>query len=112
MKSISSLALLCLLCAFTTSAIAQSPEIDSSDELDSVAEPLLWQDRETGYWFSADALLWKRSGTGSGGTVIGGPEGFGFSGGAFSNEGGYRLGAGWLIDSNYELQGSWTSFSG
>ena len=51
-------------------------------------------DRDTGFWLSADALLWKRNNSGGSGPIIGGPESLRFGDDRFHFEGGYRLGAG------------------
>lgn len=106
-----SLVVLCLLLAWTPGANAQpvEPVIDPSA---AAGDYFVLSERDSGYWVSAEALMWKRSNSGSSGPIIGGPESFRFGNDAFHYEGGYRLGAGWLIDSNYEVEGIWTQFNG
>jgi hypothetical protein len=105
-----SLAVLCLLYAWIPSAMAQHVEPD--DPVEEAGDYFIWSERDTGYWVSADALLWKRNNSGGSGPIIGGPESLGFGSDAFHFEGGYRLGGGWLIDPNYEVEGFWTQFGG
>ncbi len=89
-----------------------SSHAESDDEPDDVGEVLLFSDRETGFRFEADALIWNRTDSGSGGRVIGGPQGFSLDNADYSFQGGYRLTVGYLIDSNYEVEGMWTDFAG
>ncbi len=98
---------LCLSCSWACPAQAQSDEPD-----EEAIGAFLWPDRETGFWLTTEALLWRRNNSGGSGPVIGGPESIRFGGTDYHNEGGYRVGVGWLIDPNYELEGVWTSFSG
>lgn len=102
-----SLAVLSLLCAWVSGAHAQpaEPAPDGDDYF-------ILSERESGIWLSADALLWSRNKSGSGGNIIGGPEALNFANADFHHEAGYRLGLGWLIDPNYEVEGVWTQFNG
>ena len=103
-----SLAVLSLLCGSVCPAQAQA---DLPDD-DPAIGAFLWPDRETGFWLTTEALLWRRNNSGGSGPIIGGPESIRFGDANFNYEGGYRVGVGWLIDPNYELEGVWTSFSG
>lgn len=110
-----SLAVLCLLYALIPSAYAQHVELpdEPAEEAEAEADDyFIWSERDSGYWLSADALLWKRSSSGGSGPIIGGPESLNFGNSSFNFEGGYRLGVGWLIDPNYEVEGVWTQFGG
>ena len=98
---------LCLSCSWACPAHAQSDEPD-----EEAIGAFLWPDRETGFWLTTEALLWRRNNSGGSGPVIGGPESLRFGGSEYHYEGGYRVGVGWLIDPNYELEGVWTSLSG
>ncbi|MEK6261212.1 MAG: hypothetical protein AABP62_21640 [Planctomycetota bacterium] len=100
-----SLVALSLLCASVPSAKAQ--HVESTVPPDDY---FIMSERESGFWLSADALLWKRNNPGGGSNIIGGPEALNFSDGKFQFEGGYRLGLGWLIDPNYEVEGVWTQY--
>ena len=102
-----SLVVFSLLCAWVPGAMAQpaEPAVEADDYF-------ILSERDSGYWLSADALLWKRNNSGGGGNIIGGPEALSFGNASFHHEGGYRLGAGWLIDPNYEIEGYWTQFGG
>ena len=106
-----SLAILCLLSAWMPGANAQHVE-PVGEPSEAAGDYFIWSERETGFWVSADALLWKRNNSGGSGNVIGGPEALRFGNDNFNFEGGYRLGAGWLIDPNYEVEGFWTQFGG
>ena len=105
-----SLVLLCILIGPTAGVDAQadgeSPRIVIDDGCG------LWSERDTGFWVSAEALLWNRTQSTGGGTIIGGPESLEFGNQSYTYEGGYRLGLGWLIDPNYEVEGIWTQFHG
>ena len=106
-----SLAVLCLLYAWIPGANAQ--HVEPADEpTEDAGDYFIPSERDTGFWLSADALLWKRNNSGGSGPIIGGPESLRFGGDSFHFEGGYRLGAGWLIDPNYEVEGFWTQFGG
>ena len=100
-----SLAILSLLCAWVPGAKAQPAE-----PVPEMGDYFMASERDSGIWLSAEALLWKRNSTGGGGNIIGGPQAFNFGDANFHFEGGYRLGVGWLIDSNYEVEGIWTQF--
>ena len=106
-----SLTVLCLLCAWIPRAQAQHVEPVDEPTVDA-GDYFVLSERETGFWLSADALLWKRNNSGGSGPIIGGPESLRFGNDSFHFEGGYRLGAGWLIDPNYEVEGFWTQFGG
>ena len=106
-----SLAALCLLCAWLPGANAQQMKpVDEPAE--DAGDYFVMSERDSGFWLSADALLWRRNNTGGGGSIIGGPEALRFGDDSFHFEGGYRLGVGWLIDPNYEVEGFWTQFGG
>lgn len=105
-----------LLASWTAVAIAQSDgDAEDTEEEDcsnyQLSEPFAFVEPAAGFRFQADALYWTRTNSGSNNPVIGGPESFSL--GSLSNNyvGGYRIGAAWLIDPNYEVEGIWTSFS-
>ncbi len=100
-----SLVALYLLGAWIPGAKAQQME-----PVPEAGDYFMLSERESGFWLSAEALLWKRNNSGGGGNIIGGPEALRFGADSFHFEGGYRLGAGWLIDPNYEVEGIWTQF--
>ena len=106
-----SFAILCLLSAWIPRANAQQVE-PMSGPSDAPGDYFIMSERDAGYWVSADALLWKRNNSGGSGNIIGGPEALRFGDDNFHHQGGYRVGAGWLIDPNYEVEGFWTQFGG
>jgi len=66
---------------------------------------------ESGFRFQADGLLWSRTDVSSSGSIIAGPQAFSLNELSNGYVGGYRLGAAWLIDPNYEAEAVWTSFA-
>jgi hypothetical protein len=103
----------CTLVAFCLSSLWISQAIAQPDDTDEEAiGAFLWPERETGFWLTTEALLWRRNNSGGSGPIIGGPETFRFGDSNYHYEGGYRVGFGWLIDPNYEMEGVWTSMSG
>lgn len=75
------------------------------------SEPFAGTEPAAGFRVQADALIWSRTDGRSSGPIIGGPESFSLGGLSNSYVGGYRIGAAWLIDPNYEFEGVWTSFA-
>ena len=98
-----------LLASWTPVAVAQS-EV-AGDGGYQLSEPFAGSEPDAGVRVQADALLWTRSDSGSSGAIIGGPESFSLGGLSNNSVGGYRIGAAWLIDPNYEVEGVWTWFS-
>ena len=77
-----------------------------------LSDPITILEPETGFRFQADALAWTRNSPHNGSPVISGPESFSQNGiGNNGYVGGYRLGVGYLIDPNYEVEAVWTQFS-
>lgn len=77
-----------------------------------MAEPFGFAEPDAGVRFQADALLWARTNPSGSSPIIGGPDSFSFGALPDTNYvGGYRLGAAWLIDPNYEFEGVWTWFT-
>lgn len=106
------MALAVLLASWSTQIMAQEDESVEDDGGSYVlTEPFQFTEPDAGVRFIADVLIWTRTNSGNSGPVIGGPESFTFSPLSNSYVGGYRLGAAWLIDPNYEVEGVWTSFS-
>lgn len=106
--------LTCLLALLSGSALAQDDDEDEEDCVDNeISQIFQFAEPDCGFRFMADALYWSRTHSSSSGPVIGGPETFSL--GALPSTsnyvGGYRIGAAWLIDPNYEVEAVWTSFS-
>ena len=102
-----------LLALWSGSAMAQDEEEDADDCVDSeISQIFQFAEPDSGFRFMADALYWTRSNSGSGGPVIAGPETFSLGNVPANNYvGGYRIGAAWMIDPNYEVEAVWTSFT-
>ena len=110
----SSVAILLLMAALvacpTGIGLAQDQVV--GDDGYVLTDPFASGEPESGFRFQADALIWARTNSGNSGPIIGGPQTFSFSELPKNNYvGGYRVGGGWLIDPNYEVEGIWTWFS-